>query len=298
MPTYEQLNDEAAWRDEHAAPALTVLRRQLLVRWPGAQVGIRGDNDHLRGYHRSRRWIQTSVYCTNRTYSVSRTPGDQSGGDSNWACAMDLGGIAQADLHGVCRRLDAAVRAGRLEKITEWYGSFGDDDRVDGYDNISNRLATADSSHLWHLHMSFDRGRANEDHSDVAAVLIGDDQMNVLVKAVDDPKGKVFHSNGSVRWWIPDEQTLADVIYLAQTGQTPPLYHNGEVQAVKNLAAYGVEIGLPAPVELTDEQMAKLSDDVTAGVLEGMPQAASKAEVRDAVADGLEGGAQKVRAES
>lgn len=175
MPSYDQLDNEAAWRDEVAAPALSTLRRRLLGRWPGAEIGLRGDNGHLNGYHRSRRWIRESAFCTNRTYSVSRTPGDKSGGDSNWACALDFGGISQSDLHAVCKRLDAAVRAGRLEKITEWYGNFGDDDRVDGFDNISNRMASSDSSHLSHLHMSFDRGRANEDHSDLLAILIGDD---------------------------------------------------------------------------------------------------------------------------
>lgn len=175
MPTYDQLDNEAAWRAEFAAPAIARLAVRLRAHWPGAEIGIRGDNHHLNGYHRSRRWIKESVHCTDRGYSVSRTAGDRSGGDPNWACAIDLGGIPQRDLHAVCKRLDAAVRAGRLEKITEWYGNFGDDGRVDGYDNISNKIASSDSSHMSHLHLSFDRGRANEDHSDLFAILIGDD---------------------------------------------------------------------------------------------------------------------------
>jgi hypothetical protein len=173
MPGYDQLDDEAAWRAEAAAPGLARLTSGLQAHWPGAQIGLRGNNVHLNGYHRSRRWIKESRHCTNRTYSVSRTAGDKSGGNDNWVCALDFGGIPQAELHAVCRRLDVAVRAGRLEKITEWYGNFGGDQRVDGWDNISDRLASSDSSHLTHLHMSFDRGRANEDHSDVLAILIG-----------------------------------------------------------------------------------------------------------------------------
>lgn len=173
MPSYDDLNDEAAWRAEYAPAALQRLADGLKAHWSGAGVWIRGDNEHLRGYHRSRRWIQTSVYCTDRTYSVSRTVGDRSGGDPNWSCALDLGNIPQSELIAACKRLDAAVRAGRLEKITEWYGNLGGDLRVDGWDNIANRLASADSSHLTHLHLSFDRGRANEDHSDVLAVLTG-----------------------------------------------------------------------------------------------------------------------------
>jgi hypothetical protein len=264
MPTYDQLNDEAAWQDEYSAPALSMLRSRLLSWWPNAQIGIRGDNDHLRGYHRSRRWINESIYCTNRTYSVSRTAGDRAGGDSNWACAFDLGGIPSAELHAACKRLDTVIRAGRLEKITEWYGSFGDDDRVDGYDNISNRLATANSSHLWHLHMSFDRGRANEDHSDVFDVLTGKDyDMHVLVKSIDDDK--IYRSDGQTRLWLQTAQDVADARYVARTGQTESLYHDGEILTVANLDVYGVEIGVPAPVTLTaEDRAAVVADLVTA----------------------------------
>lgn len=184
MPSYDQLDNEAAWRDEFAPPALATLAAGLRAHWPGAGVWIRGDNAHMRGYHRSRRWVKNSIYCTDRTYSVSRTAGDRSGGNENWACALDLGGIPQSELHAACRRLDEAVRAGLLEKITEWYGNFGGDDRVDGYDNIANRLASADSSHLTHLHLSFDRGRAGEDHSDLLAILTG----GLLVATEDDVK--------------------------------------------------------------------------------------------------------------
>lgn len=173
MPSYEELQQEDAWRDEYSPAALKALSSGLEAYWPGAKCYVRGDNDHTRGYHRSRRWIQESIYCTNRTYSVSRTPGDRGGGDPNWSCALDLTNLSQEDLHAACRRLDEACRAGRLEKITEWYGNTGGDSIVDGWDNISNRPASSDSSHLTHLHISFDRGRANEDHSDVLKILTG-----------------------------------------------------------------------------------------------------------------------------
>lgn len=264
MPTYGQLADEAAWRDEIAAPALRTLRDRLRAHFLGAQVDVRGDNNHLSGYHRSRRWIKESIYCENHTYSVSRTVGDRSGGDSNWSCAVDFGGVAQDVLYAVCKRLDAAVRAGRLEKITEWYGNLGDDGRVDGWDNISNRLASADSSHLYHLHMSFDRGRANEDHSDVFDVLTGrDSEMHVLVRSIDDPK--VFRSDGQTKLWLKTAQDVEDARYIARNGQTEPLFNDGEILTVANMGIYGVEIGVPAPVTLTAEDRAAIvSDLVTA----------------------------------
>lgn len=173
MPSYEQLEDEQAWQDEQAAPSLNTLADNLRLFYPGVGVWIRGDNNHMRGYHRSRRWIHESAYCTDHSYSVTRTAGDKSGGDSNWACAMDIA-LGPAELQAMCQRLDKACRAGELEKITEWYGNLGGDNTVDGWDNIANRPASADSSHLTHLHMSFDRGRANEDHADLFAILTGE----------------------------------------------------------------------------------------------------------------------------
>lgn len=283
MPSYEQLDDEAAWRAEIAAPALATLASRIRGHWPGAEVGVKGNNVHLRGYHRSRRWIKESSYCTNRTYSVSRTAGDRSGGDPNWLCALDFGGISQAELHAVCKRLDAAVRAGLLEKITEWYGNFGDDGRVDGWDNISDRLASSDSSHLYHLHMSFDRGRANEDHSDVLAILMGEDmsweeihsypergitnpngyKMGEIQLGTNDAVWKVVGKNDTIISKV--DKLSADVAALTAL--------------VKGIVDGGLEVA--ATVGLTDEALEQV-----------------EGRVREVQTDALEGGAAAVRADA
>jgi hypothetical protein len=177
IPTLAQLKAEPEWRAEITPPTLVQLGNRLAdyFGFPRTNIGIRGNAAHLRGYHRSRRWIKNSVWCTSRTYSVSRTAGDRSGGDSDACSALDVTFATTAQLIAACRRLDRAVRAGKLEKITEWYGNKGGDSRVDGYDNVANQVASSDESHLWHLHMSFDRGRVLEDHSDVYEILTGDD---------------------------------------------------------------------------------------------------------------------------
>lgn len=166
--------DERWWREETIPPSLAELGERLRAHYglPAANIGVKGNTAHPRGYHRSRAWVKNSAFCTNRSYSVTETAGNRSGGDSRWCCALDVK-LPTAELIAACKRLDAAVRAGRLEKITEWYGNDDGDNRVDGYNNIENRVATSDDSHLWHLHMSFDRGRANEDHGDVFAILTG-----------------------------------------------------------------------------------------------------------------------------
>jgi hypothetical protein len=178
MPTYAQLEQEIWWGAETVPDSLHALAVSLRSHFNvGADaIGSKGDNNHLRGYHRSYAWILNSNWCTNRSYSVSRTPGDRHPGNVNWVTGLDVGGMPASELYPMCRRIDAAIRAGRLEKITEWYGTF-DGVTVRGYDNISNVSATSDSSHLFHLHLSFDRGRANEDHTDVLNVLIGVDDV-------------------------------------------------------------------------------------------------------------------------
>jgi hypothetical protein len=191
MATYAQLQQETWWWDEFQPDALVALCRRLRAHYdlPADAVGSKGNNRHLQGYHRSRNWIKNSTFCTNRTYSVSRTPGDRDGGDKDWICAVDIS-LPPAQLLPTCKRLDTAVRAGHLEKITEWYGNTNGDERVDGYDNIANMIAASDPSHFTHLHLSFDRGRADEDHSDLFAILTGtegdDEDMPWDEKTSDD----------------------------------------------------------------------------------------------------------------
>lgn len=174
MPSYEELERERVYRDEVIPVELAYLARNLRSHFQLSTnaVGVKGDNRHLKGYHRSRAWLLNSRYATNRSYSVTETDWNRTRGNSNWVCAIDIT-LPEKTLIAVCKRLDVAVRAGQLEKVAEWYGNKDGDKRVDGYDNIENEIASSDSSHLWHLHISFIRGHANDNHADVFAVLTG-----------------------------------------------------------------------------------------------------------------------------
>lgn len=222
MATYAQLEREVWWGREFQPPSLKTLceRLRIFYKVSANALGSKGDNNHLRGYHRSRNWIKNSVFCTNRTYSVSRTPGDRSGGNGDWLAAVDAT-IPRAQLLATCQRLDQAVRAGHLEKITEWYGNRDGDTRVDGYDNIANAVATSDSSHLWHLHMSFDRGHVGDNHDDLYEILTGDtmpitpeDAARVI--ASDVAPGDERLSLGNAVW-----QTRAAVLKLVAPTPLP-----------------------------------------------------------------------------
>lgn len=260
MATLFQLQGESEWNDELAAPALATLARQLrtALHVPDDAVGIRGDINHLRGYHRSAAWVHRSAFCTDRSYSVSETPGNRSPGDVNWVCALDVGGLPQDKLIAMCQRVDAAVRSGRFEKITEWYGNINGDQHVDGYDNIRNVLATSDSSHLVHLHLSFDRGRANEDHSDVFAILMGDDMPTAEELWSHDIDSST------------NNYTAAGAL-LDTTRRVGDLYNRvipGIVQSFQALSAKLETLSQAVAaisIALTPEQLASLSDAAKTG---------------------------------
>jgi hypothetical protein len=170
------ITSESYWGREANPPALVTLGAKLRAHYEisAGAIGIKGNTAHLDGYHRSANWVHNSAFCDSRSYSVTETPGNRKPTNADWCCAMDVT-LPHDELLAACKRLDTAVRAGHLEKITEWYGNDDGDNRVDGYDNIHNAVASSDSSHLWHLHMSFDRGRVGEDHTDVYEILTGDD---------------------------------------------------------------------------------------------------------------------------
>lgn len=175
MVTYAQLQAEAWWGREIQPAALVALGQRLYKAYgrPANSVGIKGDNRHLNGAHRSQEWIRNSRWCTNRTYTV------QSGltvTQSRYLSGLDFNPGTTARMIEICSRLDKAVRAGTLEQVREWYGNDDGDNRVDGYDNVRNRIASSDASHLWHLHLTLDRRLVN---NPVAMQAVGDVLLGV-----------------------------------------------------------------------------------------------------------------------
>lgn len=156
MPTYAQLQSESWWGREVETPELRWLGDQLCSALGVARnaFGTKGDNNHRNGGHRSQEWIANSRWCTNRTYTtMSGLSADQ----MRHIAAFDITPKTRAQMLTISRNLDKVCRAGLLEEVVEWYGNTNDDQRVDGWNNIKNAVASSDSSHLWHLHATFDR---------------------------------------------------------------------------------------------------------------------------------------------
>lgn len=156
MPTYTELRRESYWDREIVTPELDWLGDELCRRTgrPRVAFGTKGDNRHLKGSHRSQEWIRRSRYCTNRTYTV------QAGltlDQMRHIAGVDFTPGSVEDMITQSKRISTAMISGQLEGVREFYGNVDGDRIVDGWDNVRNRKATSDSSHLWHWHLGLDR---------------------------------------------------------------------------------------------------------------------------------------------
>ena len=279
MPSYAELQNEAVWRTQFTPQALLeqlILPLQKHYGLGPTLINAPGDNNHLYGRHRSRNWCLNSVWCTNRSYGTTNAK-DQ-GGDGNWYRAIDIG-ITGPALYDACRRLDAAVRAGQLPGVAEWFGTFDGKVVVGWY---QGRPSSSDSSHLWHGHIGF----WNESANDAAlmrqvfavwtgqATTVEDDDMKTIVRKTSDKSLWLCDTMHARR--ITDAE-LADLRYIAKQGAVQ-LWNGGQIWEGL-VPAWGL------PIDGTGSVVAVDYDRI-------------EADVRDAVADGLEGGAKAVRAEA
>jgi hypothetical protein len=198
MPTEEQLRAEAVWRAELVSDELAWLVDALCAHFgvPRGNGGTKGDRYHLSGGHRSQRWILTSRWCTNRSYTVE---GGLSPALVDCIAAFDVT-LPPAGMVAISRAADRATRSGQLEELVEWYGNLGGDERVDGWDNIRDRVASSDSSHLWHFHGRIRRALLRDIGTmrRVFAALTGGEMPIELNTQLPDPFGNEQLPNGKV----------------------------------------------------------------------------------------------------
>lgn len=141
---------------EFAPAAIVALFAAVQERlpFPVELGGIVGDQAHTYGYHRARAVLPAD------DYSVV-LPRDQRG--RPWAAAaLDITPADAGNMPILTRRLATAAAAGdpRLHVLREFYGSL-DREHVFGWDVRFGRPETSDTSHLWHLHLSFRRDVAH-----------------------------------------------------------------------------------------------------------------------------------------
>lgn len=160
MPTLLQLQAEPVWNAERVTEAVDWLGDNLCARTgrPRTAFGAKGDEFHLRGAHRSQRWILTSRYCTNRGYTVQNGLTES---QKDEIAGIDFTPGNGQEMIQQSRRLYEAMRAGLLDEVFEFYGNIDGNQIVDGWDNIDDENITSDTSHLWHWHLTLDRRQLN-----------------------------------------------------------------------------------------------------------------------------------------
>jgi hypothetical protein len=112
-----------------------------------------------------------------------------------------------------CARLLAASQARdpRLRGLREWYGQADADAAVEGWDLADHEPASSDSSHLWHLHLSFWRAYVGSmaAMAGVLSVLAGETLAAYLARG-----GQLITEEGA----IVAIQTDSDLILRAING--------------------------------------------------------------------------------
>ena len=295
MPTYAELETEAVYRAEYEPAALAAFNNRLRVHFghDRTQTTSRGDNRHLTGRHRSRAWVATSRFCTNRSYGTR--DGRDTRGPANALRATDVGLQGQA-LRDASARMDAAVRAGLLPEIAEWFGTV-DGRTVIGW--FEGHASSSDSSHLYHLHLGYwTEQTENAAFFDrLFAVITGTGtvkeiiDMGMQVLAKDLATGKIWLCDGMSRRIVANSETdraVTDLKYLAQqgaisvfTGESAGGETRGSIwQGVSNL------MGLPVDAVAIDHD--KLASLIVAKL---PPTALTTADVKAALADVLLHGA-------
>ncbi|HEU5107748.1 MAG TPA: hypothetical protein VFT95_04150 [Micromonosporaceae bacterium] len=180
MATLAQLESEPWWDREIVTVELDWLGDELCRRTgrPRVAAGTKGDRRHLRGSHRSQEWIKRSAFCSNRTYTVQ---GGLSPLQERYVAGFDFTPGSVEDMIAQSKRILAAMRAGRLNEVREFYGNVDGDQVVDGWDNVRDRAASSDSSHLWHWHAGIDRRYLTDKAlmARIVAIALGIDEQEV-----------------------------------------------------------------------------------------------------------------------
>lgn len=255
MPTLAQLQAEPWWGREIVTDEARWFQHEICRRTgrPLDAFGCKGNTAHLNGGHRSQEWILHSRYCTSRTYTVQQ---GLTGEQARYNSAIDFTPGGTHAMIVQCNRLYNAMRAGELEEVREFYGNINGDKIVDGFNNVQNRPASADSSHLWHWHIGIDRRLMGSlaTMRKILAVVLGDaapggkpesepptsleedDQMDMLIKLQGHPE--VFQTDGKLAYWVRDEQHKADLGTLSSEGWRP-LAKGGTIREVTNRVLIG-----------------------------------------------------------
>lgn len=241
--------------------------------------GIKGDANHLSGYHRSRN-------------TLVKTPGASGSGDYSIQHALDTQNMSWNDCSAcdftphawgsaennrrmidITNRMYAAAlaRDPRVQQCREFAGTF------DGASVVRFRCdggaiqSPFDSSHLEHGHWSFWRSRVNWSHQGLFEVITGEESAMRMILVAEQPGAQVWLSNMITRRPILDAADLNNVRTQAGGFWGSEIWSSGTILnvGVGGLHVWGVDVTAGNPVELTPEQL----EEIYAAAREGAESA-------------------------
>jgi len=244
-----------------------------------SNFGIKGDENHLSGYHRSRNTLVNVPGASGSgDYSIQNTLDtvNMSWNDCS-ACDMtphQWGSTEnnQRMIDGTNRMYTAAKKYDpRIQQCREFAGTF------DGVNVVRFRCdggaiqSPFDSSHLEHWHISFWRSRVRWNHSGLFEVLTGSDGDDDMIFLVSDTSGIVWASeNKQTRRRLVDTDDLNDYRTQATNG-TMKVWANGTILSVPSgkLYMWGEDITTPEQVELADANIEEIKQAAREGAQDG-----------------------------
>lgn len=205
--------------------------------------GSKGNLVHTSGYHRSRNWILNSPDSRygDRDYSVQRAIDKQ--GNADYISAFDFtpGDWGTADnrarMTAITKRMLTAAQHNdpRLADLFEVAGTVDGQNVITFYAQGGGIKDPFDSSHLEHMHGSFFRGRAANNHDGIVQVMLGINPTDTTEDDVDAFANIFIPAAGLVASVsVPGGGANARQSYFAATNDT------GDMQGVAH--DYGLRV--------------------------------------------------------
>jgi len=172
---------------EWVPPTITAVGTALRQRYgTGADsIGTQGNNVHNSGYHRSENWIRNSPDSRDhdQDYSIQGELNRSQNRDA--VCALDFTPGSWGTQENRRRMIELTTRVRtaalahdpRLSDVFEFAGTLNGTNVVTFRCSDGASRSPFDSSHLDHMHASFFRSRALNNHDGFIDVLLGDDDM-------------------------------------------------------------------------------------------------------------------------
>ena len=246
----------------------------VLCNVPFNNYGIKGDEFHTCGYHRSFRTLtQVPGTCGWEDYSIQDSK-DNTGIDRDDCSALDFNPGTTYMMTTLTQRLHNAALAhdSRLYAVRRVVGTL-DGKKVFSFNaDTGQQSGSYDDSHLWHLHIEFWRSRVRLDHTGIYEIMAGDETGMKMILVAELGSSQVYLSNLMEKRLVKSNADLEEIRRQAGAGAfwDGDIWQRGTIHSVAagvfaDGSSWGVDISDgngQVTLELSDEAFEKIRDIV------------------------------------